>query len=143
MPIELPKIKVENNTQYVFCYVRKKWIVVTPEEMVRQFTIFKLVNYFQFPLQYISVEKSFTVHTLIKRYDIVAYNTHLQPILLVECKAEHVEINQHTLQQIATYNITLQVPYLMVTNGKAEFYFEVKGDKCNQIKTLPFYEVFI
>jgi len=136
MPVT-PTIKIIDHQKYIFCLVRRKWILLTPEEKVRQFTIQQLVDYFEFPLKYISVEKTLKVLGLSKRYDIVVYNQQLQPKILIECKAEDIAIDQKTLQQIATYNIKLQVPFLMVTNGKNSFYFEIKDDKSTQINNLP------
>ena len=140
MPIIPPNIRIANNTKYILCVVRKKWLVLTPEEKVRQFILHKLVNEHQYPLKYISVEKTLKVNELKKRYDIVVFNQQLQPKILVECKAEYIDIKENTLQQIATYNIKLQVPYLMVTNGNNNFYFEIKDETSVQIINLPKFE---
>lgn len=136
-----PKIKIIDNKKQVFCLVRKKWIVLTPEEKVRQFTLHQLINKYNFPLKYISVEKTIKVLELSKRYDIVVYNQQLQPTILIECKAEEIAIDNKTLQQIATYNIKLQVPFLMVTNGNNSFYFEIKENTSKQINELPKFEI--
>jgi len=135
-----PSIKIIDNKKHIFCLVRKKWMILTPEEKVRQFTLHQLIHHFEFPLKYISVEKTLKVHELRKRYDIVVYNQQLQPKILIECKAEDIAINHKTLQQIATYNIKLQVPFLIVTNGKNNFYFEIKEETSTQIDSLPKFE---
>lgn len=137
--MDKPTIKTENNVQSIFCVVRKKWIILTPEESVRQYTLQQLVHQHQYPLKYISVEKSFKVNKLVKRYDIVVYNQSLQPKILIECKAETIPIDYKTLQQIATYNLHLKVPYLMVTNGKNSYYFLIENDTSTAIDTLPLY----
>ncbi|MCB0507090.1 MAG: type I restriction enzyme HsdR N-terminal domain-containing protein [Chitinophagales bacterium] len=135
-----PKIKIENNVRFIWCIVRKKWIQLTPEENVRQYILHQFVDKFQFPLKYISVEKMFEVIGLKKRYDIVVFNQALQAKILVECKAENIEINDKTLRQISIYNLQLKVPYLLVSNGKKSFYFEIKNDKINSISTFPTFE---
>lgn len=140
MAILLPNIKTANNTKYILCTVRKKYIQLTPEEKVRQFTIQLLVNNLQYPLKYISVEKTLTVNELKKRYDIVVFNRSLQAKILIECKAEYIELKEKTMLQIATYNTKLQVPYLMVTNGNTYFYFEIKDETSVQINSLPKFE---
>ncbi len=133
-------IRIADNKKYIHCLVRRKWIVLTPEEKVRQFILQQLVNVHQYPLKYISVEKKLTLNDLTKRYDIVVYNLHLQPKLLIECKAEFIELKEKTLQQIATYNIKLQVPFLMVTNGKQRYCFRIAENISTQIQNLPLFE---
>lgn len=140
MPIIPPNIKLVNNTKYILCAVRKKYILLTPEEKVRQYILQMLVHHFQYPLKYISVEKTLIVNDLKKRYDIVVFNQQLQAKILIECKAEYIEIKEKTLQQIATYNTKLQVPYLMVTNGNSHFYFEINANASVQIDTLPAFD---
>lgn len=135
-----PNIKTIDKQKYIFCLVRRKWIILTPEEKVRQFILHQLVNINQYPQKYISVEKTLKVNELSKRYDIVVYNQQLQAKILIECKAEDIELKANTLQQIATYNIKLQVPYLMVTNGKQSFYFEIKNEVSTQINAFPSFE---
>lgn len=140
MPVIPPNIRIANNTKYILCVIRKKWLVLTPEEKVRQFILHKLVNEHQYPLKYISVEKSLKVNELKKRYDIVVFNQSLEPKILIECKAEYIELKENTLQQIANYNIKLNVPFLMVTNGNSNYYFHIKDETSIQINSLPKFE---
>jgi hypothetical protein len=100
----------------------------------------KLVNEHQYPLKYISVEKTLKVNELKKRYDIVVFNQSLEPKILIECKAEYIDIKEKTLQQIANYNIKLQVPFLMVTNGNSNYFFHIKDETSRQINCLPKFE---
>ncbi len=136
MAISVPNIKIANNVKYILCAIRKKWIVLTPEEKVRQYILHLFINN-EYPQKYISVEKTLKVNDLSKRYDIVVFNQQLQPKILIECKAEFIEISEKTLQQIATYNTKLQVPYLMVTNGKSHFYFLIQDNTSIEIPKLP------
>ena len=140
MPVIPPNIRIANNTKYILCVIRKKWLVLTPEEKVRQFILNRLINEQGYPQKYISVEKTLKVNELSKRYDIVVFNQQLQPKILIECKAEYIELKEKTLQQIATYNLKLQVPFLLVTNGNSNFYFEIKDGVSVQINKLPAFE---
>ncbi|MBP6659734.1 MAG: type I restriction enzyme HsdR N-terminal domain-containing protein, partial [Chitinophagales bacterium] len=78
----IPSIKIIKNKKHIFCLIRRKWILLTPEEKVRQFTLQLLINEYHFPQKYISVEKTITVNELSKRYDIVVFNQLLQPKIL-------------------------------------------------------------
>jgi hypothetical protein len=135
-----PSIKLINNKKHIFCLIRRKWILLTPEEKVRQFTLQLLINEYHFPQKYISVEKTITVNELSKRYDIVVFNQLLQPKILIECKEETIELNEKTLRQIATYNLKLSVPFLVVTNGIQSFYFKIENETSSQIFVLPKFE---
>jgi len=140
MAIIPPNIRVANNTKYILCAIRKKWLVLTPEEKVRQFILHRLINEQSYPQKYISVEKTLKVNELSKRYDIVVFNRSLEPKILIECKAEYIELKEKTLQQIATYNTKLQVPFLMVTNGNTSFLFLIKDETSTQINGFPVFE---
>lgn len=136
-----PDIRIANNKKYILCLIRKKWIVLTPEEKVRQFILHQLIHEQHYPQKYISVEKTLKVNDLSKRYDIVIFNQSLQPKILIECKAEFIEIKEKTLQQIATYNLKLNVPFLMVTNGKNSYRFEIQNNASVQVSTFPVFEL--
>ena len=136
----IPSIKIIKNKKHIFCLIRRKWMLLTPEEKVRQFTLQLLINEYHFPQKYISVEKTITVNELSKRYDIVVFNQLLQPKILIECKEETIELNEKTLRQIATYNLKLSVPFLVVTNGIQSFYFKIENETSSQIFVLPKFE---
>lgn len=131
--------KVDDKT-FIFDIVRKKWIVFTPEEQVRQYCIRYLTATLLVPLSFISVEKSLTINGLKKRYDIVVYNKILKPVLLAECKAETEVLDEKVCKQIAIYNLQLQVPYLWISNGIKNYYFSLNENKILQIPALPFYD---
>jgi hypothetical protein len=111
------KLKQDGDKMYIFDLSRRKYVLLTPEEWVRQNCLHFLRNHKNFPINLLSVEKSFKLNNLVLRYDIVAYSKNAKPVLLVECKAPEVKINQQTFDQIAVYNLELKVPYLLVTNG--------------------------
>lgn len=111
------RIIQQDGKERVFDIIRKKYVVLTPEEWVRQHIIHYLINEHKFPKALISVEKQLLLNGLTKRTDIVLYNRHANPILIVECKSPDVALNQAVVDQAARYNLTLRVPWLWVTNG--------------------------
>ncbi len=111
------RIKRSKDQKEIFDSIRRKFVLLTPEEWVRQNIIRYLVEEKKFPETLIAVEKSLTLNKLKKRTDIVIYASSGKPLLIVECKAPEVKINQKVFEQIARYNLTLQVKYLMVSNG--------------------------
>jgi hypothetical protein len=111
------KLKEEKGTKYIFDPIRKKYLVLLPEEWVRQNFIQYLINEKSFPSTLIAIEKGLKLNELQKRADIVIYDNKGQPIVLIECKAPKVKINQEVFEQVARYNIVFKVPYLVVTNG--------------------------
>ena len=115
------KTKHSQGKRYIFDLIRKKYLVLTPEEIVRQLIILYLIEEKGYPKNKIRVEMGLTVNGLTKRCDILVFDDNFEPVLLVECKAAFVKVNQKVFEQIATYNMTLQVPYLLVTNGPQNF----------------------
>jgi hypothetical protein len=120
-PISKFKLKQENGKMFIFDDSRKKYVSLTPEEWVRQNCMHYLRDQKGFPISLLAVEKGFSLNGVTLRYDLVAYSTLAKPLLLVECKAPGVDISQKTFDQIAVYNLELNVPYLLVTNGLAHF----------------------
>ncbi len=118
--ITLPSVETSLRTgaqsKSIFDPVRKKHVVANPEELVRQAVIKYLIEEKNYPRSLIAVEASIKLHRLQKRCDIIVYKNSL-PVMIVECKASTVKINQDVFDQIARYNLALQVPYLIVTNG--------------------------
>jgi len=101
--------------------VRKKFVRLTPEEWVRQHFLNFLVNSHHYPASLIHVEASLTYNRLSKRSDIVVYSRQGKPLMAVECKAPTVEITQKVFEQLAMYNFTLKVSYLVLTNGMQHY----------------------
>ncbi len=119
--------------------VRKKYVVITPEEWVRQHLIHFLVQYKMVPLSLISVEKQIMIHTLKKRYDMVIHNSLGQPKTLIECKSPTIKINQETFYQIARYNQTLKVASFIISNGIQHFFLKNEDEKIHIYKEIPDY----
>ena len=102
--------------------VRKKNIILQPEEMVRQLLLQWFITKTVFGRNQLQVEKLISINDQTKRFDIVVYDKNTKPFLLVECKAPKVAINQHTFDQISVYNSSLKAPYLIVSNGLATWF---------------------
>lgn len=133
-------IKTEENTRKVWDIVRKKWIVLTPEEYVRQALLHYFTNTMQYPVGLIAVEKQVKYGSLIKRYDIVVHNRLQQPWLLVECKAPEIAISQSTLQQLLQYHSQIPCPYWLLSNGIESHCARVQGEIIEWLGHLPEYE---
>ena len=135
------KIKSSENTLYIFDIIRKKYVVLTPEEWVRQHVVHYLINSKGYPKSLIAVEKQLTINTLKKRFDILVFNTQGLPDLIIECKSPSINISQDTFDQIARYNLKLNAKRLMVTNGLQHYF--CKLDPLNKqyifLKDLPVY----
>jgi hypothetical protein len=135
------KLKSSENKTLIFDIIRKKYVVLTPEEWVRQHVLKFLLEEKNYPASLIAVEKQLKLHTRTKRTDIVVYNTQGTPELLIECKAPSVKITQAAFDQIARYNITTKARYLMVTNGLAHFFCQIdaKNETYVFLKDIPGY----
>ena len=125
------KIRENDLRKEVFDPVRQKWVVMTPEEQVRQVFILYLLNVKQLPLSHLSVEHAVTVNGMTQRYDLVVFGDDLQPWMMVECKAPHVKLTQKVADQAARYNAVLRAPYVCVTNGVERMVFRVDFENGN------------
>lgn len=123
------KIKSSENKPFIFDQIRKKYIVLTPEEWVRQHTVSFLIHELKYPLSRIAIERQLKVNNLTKRFDIVVFDNLGAPLILVECKAPKVKISQETFDQIARYNLQLNAPLLMLTNGLNHYYCSLNNVK--------------
>ena len=135
LPLAALKTKLVKGTTQVFDAVRKKYLVLTPEEWVRQHFIYFLNVEKKYPLGLMGVEKLVKYNDMRTRADIVLYTNQGRPNMIVECKAPKVKITQDTFNQIAKYNSQLKVQYLVVTNGMKHYCCEMKYDT-NKIKFL-------
>jgi hypothetical protein len=136
------RFKNSENKVAIFDEIRKKFILLTPEEWVRQHTVQFLLQDKKFPKSYINVEKLIKINDLSKRYDIVVFQPNGEIYLLIECKAPEVPISQNTFDQIARYNLVLKAKYLMVTNGLNHYFCQMdfENKKYIFLNELPAYE---
>ncbi len=124
------KLKSNENKTLIFDNLRKKYMVLTPEEWVRQHFIQWLIKEKNYPISLIAIEKQLVINNLKKRTDIVVFSSDGHPNIIVECKAPHIKITQDTFDQIARYNLKLNANYLIVTNGLQHFFCRL--DKENE-----------
>ncbi len=136
------RFKSTENKISIFDVIRKKFIILQPEEWVRQHCVHYLITHKKFPKSLINVEKELTINGLKKRYDIVIFNPDGSIHLIVECKSHHIKIDQTTFDQIARYNLVLNATFLMVTNGLNHYYCEMDMDneRYSFLKTIPDYK---
>lgn len=120
-PLNFPKAKLnltkKGDRIFVWCIIRKKTLVLTPEEWVRQHLIHYLINEKKIPHGLIAAEMSLVVNELQRRCDLVIFSKDGMPQMIIECKAPEVNLDQKVFDQIAQYNFKLGVDLLMVTNG--------------------------
>ncbi len=144
--LNLPEYKFRLNVikgqKWIFDPLRKKKVVLTPEEWVRQNFIQFLIQEKHYPVQLIKVEMGFKVNNLIKRSDIIVYDRKGKPSLIVECKAPTVKVSQDVFDQIARYNISLKVDFLVVTNGLEHYCCQINHQKKTYqfLKNIPDFE---
>lgn len=136
------RFKSSENKISIFDVIRKRFIVLQPEEWVRQHCIHYLINEKKYPKSLINVEKELVINTLKKRYDIVVFNPDGSIHLIVECKSHNVTIDQSTFDQIAQYNLVLNASYLMITNGLNHYYCQMdfKNQTYQFLKDIPDYQ---
>ena len=139
-----PKIKKtvyrtgrEDDKEFIFDEVRKRWVILTPEEWVRQNFLQYLIQIKKYPASLIAVEKEIKLGELKKRFDIVVYDSNTKPWMIIECKEMNVKLDKTVLDQVLRYNITLHVPYLVVTNGSYCMALHVKDETMTEIDSLP------
>ena len=128
-PLNLPpyafKITDQNGQLTLFDEIRKKNIIITPEEWVRQHFVQYLIKHKSYPRALIKLEGGMKLNGLQKRTDIVVFNAEGKRILIVECKAPSITIDQKTFDQIARYNMVHQVTLLAVSNGLQHYYCRI------------------
>ena len=142
--LNLPKYKFRfekrENQVFIFDSIRKKYILCTPEEWVRQHLIQFFIHEKSVPAGLISIEKEVHINGLSKRYDALIADKHGKPIVLIECKAPSVNISQDVFQQIAEYNLHFHVPYLFVSNGKSHYICKIGDNNTMRfLKVMPNY----
>src|SRR4030095_4256842 len=130
------RIKTENNKDLIFDEVRRRWVVLTPEEWVRQNFLQYLVQVKKYPATLCSVEKLIRLGELRKRCDIVVYKAG-QPWMIVECKEMNAELKVPVLEQVLRYNMAHSAEYLVITNGKTSVAYQVAGDAVREVHDLP------
>jgi len=132
-------LKNKENKPYIFDPIRKKWLVCTPEEWVRIYCINYLIDFLAYPASWVRVENEIRVYQTLKRIDILVVHPKKGNLILVECKAPSVKIDQKVFDQIARYNLEVKSKYMMLTNGLNHYFCKMddQNKRYSFIETLP------
>lgn len=135
------KTKVVNSKEYLFDELRKKWILSTPEELVRQ-QFWKYLHFEkQYPVSLMAIEKTIVLNGLKKRFDLLIYDRNGNPHIIVECKSRKIKIDESTMDQILSYQYKIGAKYLILTNGINTYCLEIDlaSKKVNYLEDIPRY----
>jgi type I site-specific restriction endonuclease len=130
-----------NGQKQLFDGIRKKFVDLTPEEWVRQHVVSYLIHFKATPSSLISVEKQLVLNGTKRRTDVVVYNSALSPLLIIECKAPNVLLNQETVNQALGYNLVLNVPFVLLTNGLSHICLHFVDQKAVILSEIPSFEM--
>lgn len=145
-PLNLPtyffRIKEDRGKKYIFDEIRRRFVLLTPEEWVRQHAVNFLVKEKKFPKQLISVEKGFKQNRNRMRYDLLVYDRKGKPLMIIECKAPGVEINQHVFDQAGRYNNNHKASYMLITNGMKHYccFIDIASRQFSFLQDVPNYD---
>ncbi|MEO6612832.1 MAG: type I restriction enzyme HsdR N-terminal domain-containing protein [Chitinophagaceae bacterium] len=131
------RIRNEQGKEFIFDSLRKKWLLLTPEEWVRQNFVQYLLQVRNYPAALLAIEKELVLGELKKRFDILVYDTDHQPWMMIECKAATIKLDDAVLQQVLRYNISVPVNYLVITNGSLTYAWQRNGNNLELIDELP------
>ena len=134
-------IRNDGTRTYIFDIIRKKYLVLTPEEWVRQNFVHYLTEDLHYPASLMMTENGLKLFNTQKRSDIVIYDRNGNPLVVVECKATDVKITQETFNQVARYNIKFRAPLIIVTNGLSHYCakYDANSSKYTFLKDIPQY----
>ena len=139
LPVYEFRIKTEDGKQYIFDTIRKKYILLTPEEWVRQNFVRYLAEEKNYPQSLMAVEKKITLNGKLFRFDLLVYNRNGKPNLIAEFKAPGIKINQNSFDQVVRYNMALKVEYVVVSNGMLHFACKIdyKNNSYEFLREIP------
>ncbi len=131
------RIKREEGREFIFDALRKRWLLLTPEEWVRQNFVQYLLQVKGYPASLIAMEKAIKLGELKKRFDILVYDNSHQPRMIVECKAREVNLDDAVLEQVLRYNISVPVEYIVITNGNLTYAWQRNADGLVVLNQIP------
>ena len=136
------KISGKGNSELIFDPLRRKYVRLTPEEWVRQNFIQYLIREGKYPAGLIGVEAMFRLNKLKRRVDVLIHNRAGQPVMIVECKAPDIALNEKVFDQIVCYNMEFRVPFIIVTNGMSHYACKIdhENNKYDFLLVIPLYE---
>jgi hypothetical protein len=126
-------LKKSEGKVWIFDGIRKKYILLTPEEWVRQHLINYFINHLHYPKTLIQVERGLQYNRLQKRSDIVVFDRSGKPWMIIECKSPEVQLDQKSIEQVAVYNTDVQAKYVSVSNGLRHICYEAAADVKNVV----------
>lgn len=132
------KLKKADGKVWIFDGIRKKYVVLTPEEWVRQHVVHYMLNHLNYPKSLIKVEASLAYNSLSKRADVIVFDREGKPWMVVECKAPDLKLTQTVALQVATYNKSLQAPFVVITNGMLVYCYTIRPEIKSQAE-LPLF----
>lgn len=131
------RTKKEEDKEFIFDPLRKRWLLLTPEEWVRQNFIQYLVQVKKYPSTLIAQEKLIMLGELKKRFDILVYDNNHQPWMMIECKAPEIKLDESVLHQLLRYHVSLPAGFLIITNGTYSYGWEKSAIGLTLINDLP------
>jgi hypothetical protein len=131
------RLKQQEGRDYLFDPVRKRWLLLTPEEWVRQNFVQYLVQVKQYPVTLIALEKMIMLGELKKRFDILVYDRQHRPWMMIECKSPAVGLDDAVLHQLLRYHVAVPTGWLVVTNGTHSYGWEKRGGQLHPLDILP------
>lgn len=136
-PTYQPRLEKRSGKTYLFDELRKKWVLLTPEEWVRQHLFQLLIQHCQYPASLIAMEKQIPAGAVQQRYDLVVHRSDGSPWMLIECKEPNVPLNEKVFSQVIRYQLHLQAAFLVITNGKEALIFEVENGTLKNTGKFP------
>lgn len=145
MALNLPEFELQLQKSegkiWIFDVIRKKYIMLTPEEWVRQHLINYFIHHLKYPKSLIKVEGGLQYNQMQKRSDVIVYSREGKPWMIVECKSFEIELDAASVKQVAVYNATVGAPYLALSNGLKHICFMLNGEGVvKQINEFPAFE---
>ena len=131
------KVKKEEGKDRIFDPVRRRWLILTPEEWVRQNFVQYLIQVKKYPVSLVAMEKELKLGELSKRFDILVYNKEHEPWMMIECKSQQVPVDKKVLEQLLRYHISVPVSYLVITNGDYCYGWSKEAGALKEIQELP------
>jgi hypothetical protein len=144
LPIVYPepgfRVKQDADKHFIFDPLRKKWLLLTPEEWVRQNFVQYLIQVRKYPPALIAMEKIIRLGELKKRFDILVYDRDHRPWMMIECKSPSVKLDDNVLHQLLRYHISVPAGYLVITNGEYTYGWEKRHGALQPLNELPVWE---
>ena len=133
------RLERRNGRLFIWDFVRRRWVTLTPEEWVRQHFSHWMTEHLGYPMARLGHEISLELNGMQRRADAVFYDRESRPLVIVEFKAPHIAISQKTFDQISRYNMVMQVPYLIISNGMQHFCLHVRENGMEFLREIPRY----